>query len=478
MPLLHTLAQPIFPDPLVSNNSASLFDPETGQCININGCRTIASLLWSCLSVIFICTWTAIHPNIPRVETNSIDTAYQGLRIMIVALIAPEVIIMWAMRQWLSARNIVKKFKKYGWGKPHAFLVLMGGFALYDGDQFCGYLWESREEVDERYWDLVMAHHARVQEVFRWHEGDSMDFENQQNHEGRVSDIPTLPRFQVDLVSQEKELREKMCLLEFFVANGYITITEDEIRDNLSQGDFISKSVAVIQTSWFLAQVVTRAVEGLAITELEIITVGFALLNFGTYFLWWSKPLRVRHPIRVNLQQRRCQIERPPGHTFLSVLWMICKLISLPVVLILRFGYTILRAITYDFYLSLQGVGRFSSRLKKEQGRVWLTAFLITGAFGALHCVAWNFQFPTPIEQFYWRLSAVIATIAPFFFVTLGLLLYIAGDFVGVLGHILTVLAYIAARIALIILAVGALRDLPPNANQVVPWTRFIPHIG
>ncbi|EEB99729.1 hypothetical protein MPER_00523, partial [Moniliophthora perniciosa FA553] len=49
--------------------------------------------------------------------------------------------------------------------------------------------------------------------------------------------------------------------------------------------------------------VVARAVTGLAITELEIATVAFALLNFTTYFLWWNKPLSVQYPIQVTWQQ-------------------------------------------------------------------------------------------------------------------------------------------------------------------------------
>ena len=100
--------------------------------------------------------------------------------------------------------------------------------------------------------------------------------------------------------------------LEFLVAKGYITLTEDEIKDK-SHADFISKAIAVIQTTWFIMQVIARAVDGLAITELEIITVGFAILNFGTYFLWWNKPLRVRHPVRVYWRQREMDIKGREG---------------------------------------------------------------------------------------------------------------------------------------------------------------------
>ncbi|THU84081.1 hypothetical protein K435DRAFT_765421 [Dendrothele bispora CBS 962.96] len=38
-------------------------------------------------------------------------------------------------------------------------------------------------------------------------------------------------------------------------------------------------------------------------------------------------------------------------------------------------------------------------------------------------------------------------------------------------------LAYIWARITLIVIALTELRALPPSASQTVDWTRFIPHI-
>ena len=37
----------------------------------------------------------------------------------------------------------------YRWGMSHGFFVIMGGFALYDGDVFCGYLWDRDKEYDD-----------------------------------------------------------------------------------------------------------------------------------------------------------------------------------------------------------------------------------------------------------------------------------------------------------------------------------------
>ena len=74
-------------------------------------------------------------------------------------------------------------------------------------------------------------------------------------------------------------------------------VTEVEIQDR-GKGDALSKGLETVQTSWFILQCIGRAAERLPITELEIARVAFAVLNFGTYVLWWDKPLNVLRSIR------------------------------------------------------------------------------------------------------------------------------------------------------------------------------------
>lgn len=68
-----------------------------------------------------------------------------------------------------------------------------------------------------------------------------------------------------------------------------------------SKGDGLSKIIVVGQTSWFIAQCLSRVIQGLAISELELVTVAFAFLNSLMYFLWWNKPLDSSSIIRVPL---------------------------------------------------------------------------------------------------------------------------------------------------------------------------------
>jgi hypothetical protein len=77
-------------------------------------------------------------------------------------------------------------------------------------------------------------------------------------------------------------------------------VTRDEITDR-SKCDALSKAIVLVQTTWFTFQCVARAVQGLAVTELEIVTLAYAALNGVMCFFWWKKPLDVQCPIVIEL---------------------------------------------------------------------------------------------------------------------------------------------------------------------------------
>ncbi|ESK84724.1 hypothetical protein Moror_607 [Moniliophthora roreri MCA 2997] len=486
---------------LATSTNTSFFDPVTGECTDINGCRMTTGILWSCFSVTFICTWVAIHPNIPLVTRNSTTAVIDNIILMVIALLAPELIILWAMRQWFSANRIARQFKKYGWGKTHAFFVLMGGFALYDGDDFCGYLWEKPEKVDRMYWEQIASRHQKVQEDFPPHVDPHSNVTVDQAHDSNRAS------------SSEKEplkhtYSEPTCLLEFLVANGFIRISEDEIKDR-SHADILSKSIALIQATWFLMQVAARAFEGLAVTELEIMTVAFALLNFGTYFFWWNKPLRVRHPYRVYWQQREYHADptrkastRVWTKTIRDGLAQVLKEIYLDTLadgksLVLQLAllplFIIWHISTLSSFVVRTGDSKkyefvermFCSRLPNDSLQLHITIYAIAAVFGAIHCIPWAFHFPTHTEQLLWRICAISIAAAPIAMGAVHLYNKVLNDlaprWLNKLVRITTILLsmfYIFSRVALIFLAFTALRDLSPSAYKSVQWTTLIPHIG
>ena len=79
------------------------------------------------------------------------------------------------------------------------------------------------------------------------------------------------------------------------------TLTVEEIEDR-SKSDGFSKTIALGQTLWFVAQCIARIPQNLDLTLIELLTLSLAVLNGLMYFLWWHKPLGVRCSVRVYLR--------------------------------------------------------------------------------------------------------------------------------------------------------------------------------
>ena len=97
------------------------------------------------------------------------------------------------------------------------------------------------------------------------------------------------------------------------------TVTAEEIEDR-SKADGFSKTIALGQTLWFIAQCLARPAQNLDLTLIELLTLSLAVLNGVMYYLWWYKPLDVRCPVRVYLLDRPNDPNEPnadnrdPGH--------------------------------------------------------------------------------------------------------------------------------------------------------------------
>lgn len=74
--------------------------------------RTTAGIFWSCFTTLIACTWTSIHPNIPARETSEWQLWWQRGKIFLIALVAPELIIHWALIQYRCSRQTVREFRR------------------------------------------------------------------------------------------------------------------------------------------------------------------------------------------------------------------------------------------------------------------------------------------------------------------------------------------------------------------------------
>jgi hypothetical protein len=86
------------------------------------------------------------------------------------------------------------------------------------------------------------------------------------------------------------------------------TLTAKQIHDK-SKGNAISKGLIILQVTWFIMQLITRAIYHLETTQLEAGTLAFAVLDLLTYAVWWNKPLDVQCPHPVYWKSTELRID-------------------------------------------------------------------------------------------------------------------------------------------------------------------------
>jgi hypothetical protein len=294
----------------------------------------------------------------------------------------------------------------------------------------------------------------------------------------------------------------------------YPIATREEIEDK-SKCDAITKALVVFQTTWFLLQCAARGSQHLAVTELELATTAFALLNIIIYALWWDKPLDVQRPIVVRRrnaqdaareadldqnqegnqpleesgvaprQERHCWACSPGwlrdawdgsrsvfrGWTWDDVwdgLWSVIK----PFIVMVRAEDD-----DYEETRTFFVVGRDDWDVSSIN-----LGYLVAVVFGGIHCVAWSFAFPSETEQLLWRIFSIAITGFPLAYVGIESTHDQLDDdnpvktILFVTLFLLTLL-YPISRILLLVLSLTTLRSLPPSAYQTVQWTNFLPHV-
>ncbi|KAJ7651822.1 hypothetical protein B0H17DRAFT_1215166 [Mycena rosella] len=80
---------------------------DTGACGD--NCPELSNLVWGCLATRFAATWVSVHPNVPAPGQGWWKSPLRRLGIMLVAIIAPELIVFFAARQLAVARKLAKR---------------------------------------------------------------------------------------------------------------------------------------------------------------------------------------------------------------------------------------------------------------------------------------------------------------------------------------------------------------------------------
>lgn len=265
-------------------------------------------------------------------------------------------------------------------------------------------------------------------------------------------------------------------------------ITKEEIEDK-SKGNFFTKLVVLIHTTWFIVVCVSRWSVGLPLVELEVITLAFAVMNIVTLAMWWDKPQDVNLPIPIAVPNSDMvtrlplQDEITRSHRFLlqqanngrSYTELFLRTLYLPFTIVTETYAIPVRVPCHALFFRLAIIS-------------------VATIFASFHFCCWSTKFPSVLEGFLWRFSSVVYLIIlltswlPLEFLldtsfNLNLGLWQdprktrnLRDWLVMQCSLFLFPMYFFARVMLFTVAFSSLRSLPDNALLDVQWSRYIPH--
>lgn len=219
----------------------------------------------------------------------------------------------------------------------------------------------------------------------------------------------------------ESEMIHDTIELTAGVLQGLKNIREDDIKDR-SKSDITTKAITVIQLIWFITQCIGRHTQNLPLTLLEISTLAIATLSIILSLLWMNKPCDVQThtgvTVPVETHSRHADVNTE--HIFPN-LWEGTWAYTIGHWLSLFFNR--IREI-FDFPLVLSsnsprtrwnGILDYASSSPKRGDTIvkrFIIVSLAGALFGAIHCTAFAFDFPSQTAAI-WQFAAVSGAVLP-----------------------------------------------------------------
>lgn len=338
--------------------------------------RGSIDILYTCLSTIFLCSWTVLHLNIPSCSDTSKKIFLRKLKWMGIAIIVPEFVTALAFNQWKQAWTIKRRLKTVSW--TQAWFCVSGGL---------------------RYSEIAPADPNVPGSV-----------------EGKY-------RPRVILFCDDKGRR--IIPPEAIPSIG---LPSDDMIKAENKTDSLSQLIVVLQVSWFTVQCISRAAENLPISQLEIGTVAYVGCTMLTTAFWWYKPLDIR--LWKSYSDSEVAILDEVGSGLDSPKAQIClgyyRLPNFVLPSEVRAKYQTNRTGSQNGgYEWVEYDGEDLFGFDGNAIRESVIGSILASLLGSIHIAAWNLQFSTKFEKYAWRTGALIVTILPIFALGLGYLIVV-----------------------------------------------------
>lgn len=387
--------------------------------------RGTIDIIRNCFSTIFISLWVMLHLNVPAAHEGFWTSFIRKTQWLVLGALAPETLLLASGGQWASAKRSVADMRSLGY--------------------------------DE--WTLVHAFYA-----------DSGGF---LLHPIDHSPFPVTAK-QIHYLVKEKYM-------------DIPRISKKEIFDK-SKADRFTKTIACLQTSWFVTECVARAIQKLSISPLELSTCAIILCTVAVYFFWLHKPLDVSTSTNITLNCSMVSILVQAGAKAEKPFWNSpMDFVEPPNVYTVSNWPSLAR--------HCEPYKRPFSRIPNDRNpQIYgisqrLAYSILVTVFSNISCAEWYFEFPTATEKLIWRTSCIVAGSSLLVHALMEAIshhrpphdyLYIAGYIIkwpANLMFFVPAAAYFVARIALVAVALASLRALPRESYVELQWSTFIPHL-
>ncbi|KUL81974.1 hypothetical protein ZTR_10712 [Talaromyces verruculosus] len=342
--------------------------------------RGTLTIIENTILTIFACTWSVQHLNVPKRSDTWRKTLPRKCKWAVLTIFFPEFLMAHAILEFVMAVDVMKSLDETGRLDDHPPWWFRASRRRLpeihdDEESTCGSqpgtTGRSCGRQDAK-WTLTHCYFANMGGFYLLEEASSSS--------NIITHLLTARHF-----------------ADFWEIIEIPRVSEDDINDK-SKTDYFTKGIAVIQIAQLFLSIVVRAVRHLAFSQLETLTLAFAICGVLTYICYWYKPQDVRKPIRVRLQDPGGEL--PPNlrqRTFD------------------RFWELVTNSKTKEDGQPLDRIHNDNIPKVAPQTTHYALYLLtvLTAGFGSIHAIAWNFEFPTSAERTLWRIATLVSATVP-----------------------------------------------------------------
>jgi hypothetical protein len=260
--------------------------------------RGTFGLLSTCTLTLALCAWTALHLN---VDDGRSIWVYRRRKCywLLIALFFPDFVAWTAYQQHKDARELTKCFDTLLQQEPQA-----NSFGIWVRK-----MWKNmcvRREV------------TALEQGIEMNDLEASTHLLERPQRNRWTDVHShfalMGGFAIDTSAFQENFipgrPARLCLTARavrFLAERDISLLPDVASSTIqdkSKANGLAKLLVCAQALWFCLQCVSRVIQGLSITLLELNTFAHALCAFLIYLFWWNKPLEVEEPLLLDSQGR------------------------------------------------------------------------------------------------------------------------------------------------------------------------------